>query len=284
MKFIDLAQGSQEWLHFRRMGIGASDAPSIMGVGFKTPYQLFMDKMTGSEAVVNSAMQRGKDLEQPARELFIKMTGIEIDPAVVVHDEHEWQFASLDGIDKDKSILVEIKCPGHRDHQSAVEGMIPGKYYPQLQHQFAVTGLDRGYYFSFDGKNGVIVEIRRDDHYIKELIHKEKQFYQCMLDLEPPSLIEKDLITFEDEEWNSIAQLYIETKSQIESLEEKERLLRERLISIAGERNVQGCGIKLFRMMRKGAVDYTKIPELKDVSLDKYRKKPTDFWKISLTK
>jgi len=33
---------------------------------------------------------------------------------------------------------------------------------------------------------------------------------------------------------------------------------------------------------RKGLVDYSKIPELKDVNLELYRKEPTNAWKLSM--
>jgi hypothetical protein len=33
---------------------------------------------------------------------------------------------------------------------------------------------------------------------------------------------------------------------------------------------------------RKGLVDYSKIPELKDVNLELYRKEPTSAWKLSM--
>jgi len=33
--------------------------------------------------------------------------------------------------------------------------------------------------------------------------------------------------------------------------------------------------------LRKGTVDYTKIPEIQGVDLEKYRKKAVSFWRIA---
>ena len=63
-----LQQGTQEWLDWRKERIGASDTPCIMGVGFKTPFQLWQVK-TGRVPPdpQNYAMQRGNELEFGAR-------------------------------------------------------------------------------------------------------------------------------------------------------------------------------------------------------------------------
>ena len=156
MKIIDLAQNSPEWLEFRRDKIGASDAPVIMGVSpFKTPYQLYLDKVENMHQPQNSAMKRGHDLEAEARQAFeamyetLYMDKITVVPYVVQSDIYEWMIASLDGLDMGKGVMVEIKCPGQKDHDLAMSGKIPEHYIPQLQHQLFVTGLNKMFYFSY---------------------------------------------------------------------------------------------------------------------------------------
>ena len=227
-------------------------------------------------------MQRGLDLEPIARKKFSDETGIYVEPKLVVNCDLEWQFASLDGIDENESVIVEIKCPGAKDHLTARDGMIPGKYYPQLQHQLCVTGLKRGYYYSFDGQDGVLVEFMRDDDYIEKLIEKEKEFYQKMIDFEPPLLVEKDIVILDDPEWSDICEEYKRIKGKIDDLQEHEERLKNRLISIASERNVQGRGVRLTKVLRRGSIDYTAIPELKAIDLESYRKRPSDYWKLSV--
>jgi putative phage-type endonuclease len=187
MKFIPLKQGTEEWLRFRRSHIGASDAVTIMGVSpWKSPLELYEEKIFEFEQQGNAYTARGVSLEEPARESFEKEKGICVFPMVFESSTHPFMAASIDGITIDYQIAVEIKCPGKVDHQKAMHGVVPTKYYPQLQHQIFVCELDMIYYYSFDGQQGVTLEVPRDDRYIEILLDKEKEFWHCLKTLKPP--------------------------------------------------------------------------------------------------
>jgi predicted phage-related endonuclease len=209
------------------------------------------------------------------------MTGIVVFDQVVFHPEFEWMMASLDGIDIEGKNIVEIKCPGAEDHQTAVNGNVPTKYYPQLQHQMAVTGLDEAYYFSFDGRQGVIVKVKRDQKYIDTLIQKEANFYHCMRTLEAPKLTERDYVEKNDELWRAASESWIKCQDALEDLKAREEELRETLVCLSGKTNAVGSGIKVSRILRKGNVDYKNVPELHGIDLEQYRKPTTEFWRIS---
>lgn len=173
-------QGSPEWLALRRTKITATDAAIIMGVSpWKTKEQLLKEKIEGDQSEPNSKMKRGLELEPIARELFTIKTGFSVHPKVVVKD---WTMASMDGIQDNGNIAVEIKCPGPTDHALAMSGIIPAHYYPQLQHQMYVCDLEAIFYFSFDGLDGVILEVQRDDAYIDRMLEEEWEFYQQMVE------------------------------------------------------------------------------------------------------
>lgn len=183
-----LVQQSEEWLLLRKSKIGASDASTIMGVNpWKTKYQLWEEKISDTITTIKSErMQRGLDLEEMARELFTIKTGLVVQPDVRFSNNYEWMMASLDGIDVTNSHIVEIKCPGKRDHATAISGQIPEHYYPQLQHQMEVCNVDKMFYFSFDGLNGVIIEVDKNEDYIAELIEEERKFFHYMITKQPP--------------------------------------------------------------------------------------------------
>jgi len=278
-------QNTDEWLEMRKHHIGASDAAVIMEVSpWSTPYQLWEEKVgIRKPRVLNAAMARGNKLEDAAREAFIKMTGIVVFDEVVFRRGHSWMMASLDGIDIERKNIVEIKCPGPDDHDLAVNGFVPPKYYPQLQHQMAVTGLDQCHYFSFDGREGVIVMVNRNDSYIEKLVQKEYEFYECMLNLEPPKLTERDYEERHDDLWNITAADWIACQNELEKLKAREEELRETLVGLSGNANSRGSGIKVSRIVRKGSVDYKSIPELEGIDLNQYRKPTTECWRISQT-
>jgi putative phage-type endonuclease len=179
---MHLEQGSQEWLDFRKKGVGASDAVIIAGLSpWRTREQLLQEKRGLIEPQpVNSSMNRGMILEPKARRCAEGMFETLFLPEVRISSIYPWCYASLDGICIDNKILLEIKCTSKKNHGLAKEGKIPEYYKPQLQHQIYVCGFDKCHYFSFDGEEGIIVIEHRDDAYIKNLIELEKEFYEEM--------------------------------------------------------------------------------------------------------
>jgi len=230
-----LLQQSQEWLEMRRNKIGASDAPVIMEVSpWKTPYQLWEEKLgIRKENAKTQAMQRGLDLEEKARTCFENKMDLIVLPQVIFHPKNHWMMASLDGMDVEQKHIVEIKCAGKEDHQMAKEGKIPEKYFPQLQHQMEVTGLDMAYYFSFDGEDGVIVEVSRNTKYINELVQNEGKFYKCMQDFLPPKLSTKDYDEKNDDVWAAAAAEWLSINRKLTDMEKKESEIRQTLISMS---------------------------------------------------
>lgn len=277
---LAMQQGSEAWHELRRTKIGASDAPVIMGVSpWATPYQLWEEKLGLRERKeANRWMQRGNAMEEHARKAFEAMTGLIMLPCIVTHPDRDWQMASLDGMDFEQEHIVEIKCPGAVDHRKALDGHVPDKYYPQIQHQLSVTELEMAYYFSFDGTEGVVIEVPRDDKYIDKMLKAEWAFYECMETLTPPGLEDMDYEEKTDEDWSYVASEWLKAKQALDDAERKEDQLRSMLITMAKGRNSVGGGVKLSSVYRRGSVDYSKIPELRDVDLDSYRKKSSLSW------
>jgi putative phage-type endonuclease len=289
-----------EWLKWRRGGIGSSDAAIIMNASpWRTPRQLWEEKVYGeSMQSENSAMTRGKELEPVARSWFEETMNVTVFPKNKVHVSNPWIRASLDGIDLEENIMVEIKCPNKEDHGVAVNGMIPSKYVPQVQHQLLVTGLDGMYYCSFDGSNGAIVEVARDNAYIDAMLEEERKFWDMVLSKTPPDLTDRDFMSMEkNEQWMQTSLLWHETKEMLEIAEAKEKELRNSLIALSENRNAQGCGLRMSKSICLGAIDYKQAiddyitsmkahyPEVHfpDVPLEAYRKKSFTKWNFRAT-
>lgn len=282
VEIIDnIIQGTPEWLAVRKTKITATDAPVIMGSShWKTKIQLYHEKISNDvkPLYMNERMQRGVDLEPIARSLFTIQTGIEVEPKIAIKD---WAMASLDGISACGNYIVEIKCPGEKDHAIALAGKVPDHYYPQLQHQMYVCDVQMCYYFSFDGADGVIVEVKRDDKYIAKMVEEEKKFYECLVSKTPPEPSETDYIERNDALWELHASNWKNLMQAKKQLEKEEEELRRQLIFLSGESNTKGTGISLCQIQRKGNVDYSKIPELKGVNLEQYRKESINSWRIT---
>lgn len=274
-----LIQGTQEWLDFRKAHITATDATSIMGANpWKTKLQLYREKKSEEKPTPpNEAMLRGIELEPIARELFEHQIGMEFYPKVLIKG---WAMASLDGINAAGNIILEIKCPGAKGHAIALQGKVPDQYYPQLQHQMYVAGVNLAYFYSFDGIDGVSIPVHRDDEYIKDMVKRELEFYECLQSNTPPEPEEKDFVLRQDDIWQSYASKWKQLTGQLKQLEKEESEVRQQLIVLAGQSNVKGAGISLSHVTRKGNVDYSKVPELSGINLDYYRKPASSSWRI----
>lgn len=284
MKIIEgLQQQSPEWYEFRKNHIGASDAGTIMGVNpYRTPYKLWSMKMgLIPEEPTNDAMRRGVELEPVARAKFNEIMPFDMEPAVVVSDQIEYMASSLDGLSILTGKALEIKCPRGVDFDCAMNGKIPDKYYPQLQHQMFVTGLSSIYYFTFNPPQYKILICERDDNYIVDLLQKEKEFWKCLQNLEPPEMTNKDFVTREDLLWKTQVSKYRFAKHQMEIERLKMEEAKDALVNLAGSSATKGAGLVCSKLLRRGNVDYNSIPELKQVDLEKYRKPKIEYWRIS---
>lgn len=274
---IPQKQGSPEWLEWRKDKIGGSDASTIMGVNpYENSYDLYMRKKgLAQDKPKTTAMQRGNDLEETARQWYIQQGRPHCLPRVIAHPEYTWMIASMDGMNFDSDFGIEIKCPGTNVLKNISRYGIPEHYFCQVQHQLFVADLESMDLIVFDGFHGQIFTIDRDQDYILKLLDKEIAFMECLKNNTPPENTKaKGKIEYESietDEWKSIAEelraLDVRSKRD-KALSDS---LRERAKEIAGGRNLRGYGMSLSNTKRRGTVKYDQIPELKNVDLEKYR-------------
>src|ERR1700730_17723961 len=280
-----LQQNTPQWHRWRQQGLGASDAPVIMGeAAFKTPRMLWSIK-TGraQEGAPGPAARRGRELERLARRAYEQEGGIQMEPLCLVHDQLEWMRASLDGLSLDGSTRLQIKCPMNvRDQSVAQRGSVPPHYYAQLQHQLEVSRAAEVHYWSFDGNTGSLIRISPDREYLKRLLDAEAAFWQLVRENVWPEPAGGELDPSADPKWRQVALPYREAKLRLETVAAEEHKLRAMLDNLATARRTFGCGVELLRSSRRGTVDYARIPELRGVDLEAYRKPPVSFVRINL--
>lgn len=181
---VDLEQGSSAWLEWRRGGIGASDAPAIMGENpWKTVANLLEEKYSGQPIPQNAAMKRGIELEPVARQRYEAQVGIRVAPACLQSVKHEWLRASVDGLAAIESAVVEIKCGEGIYRKASATQSVPSYYYGQLQHILAVTDYSWiDFYCYWPEQPEVHLRVARNEPYIERLLDAEYQFWQRMLE------------------------------------------------------------------------------------------------------
>ena len=84
-------------------------------------------------------------------------------------------------------------------------------------------------------------------------------------------------------DWITIAEEAYKLTQLRKECERKEKELYDQLKSISQEQNSFGGGYRFSKIERKGTVDYSKIPELSQVDLNRYRKESSVSWQLEFT-
>lgn len=285
MKIIDLVQGSEEWLKWRKSVITATECPCILGISpYATPYKAWQLKLgLIAPGPVNDAMLRGQRLEPEARVKFTQEYDIEMTPACVESSQYNFLGASLDGLSSCLKYLLEIKCNGEKTHHNVLNGQIPSYHIAQMQHQLLVTGAEKCFYYSYDGDKGHCIEVFPDHLFWENFIKKAKDWWHCISEFEPPEFSDKDYRNMSnDKYWQTCAMTYQDLDQEIKTLEQKKDFVRRELIRLCANQSSEGFGVKVLKTIVSGRIDYEIIPELQKIDLNKYRKEPSESWRVFL--
>jgi putative phage-type endonuclease len=181
-----IEQGTTEWLNWRKGVIGASDAPTIMGENpWRSPSYLLKEKLGNhKEWGGNEATREGSRLEEVARQIIAKEFKQKLSPAIVQDSKDPFLAASLDALSSKNTTIYEIKCGAKSYELTSATDEVPSYYAAQLQHMLMVTQLDSLFYASYrPGEELIILEIYRDESYIKELRKRETKFIKELVKL-----------------------------------------------------------------------------------------------------
>jgi putative phage-type endonuclease len=180
-------QGSADWHGSRVARPSASQFKNIVtstGAPSKSRkkymYQLAGERVTGKrdETYQSYAMTRGIEIEPEARNLFVMVTGIEVNEVgLCIHDSNLFS-CSPDGLMQENNMGLEIKCPSMAVHiEYLIGGRVPVEYYQQVHGSMLVTGYDRWYFMSYyPGLKPFIHLEKRNDEFCEKLETELKKF------------------------------------------------------------------------------------------------------------
>jgi putative phage-type endonuclease len=282
---VKLVQGSAEWHEHRRAHRNASETPIVLGVSpWTTPYQLWQQKLGLVTQEINGAMLRGMELEPAARAAYERLTGLVMQPLVLVDGEYS---ASLDGMTLAGERLVEIKCP-FKGRESTLwksmqqERRLPEHYQLQVQHQLMVAKADIADVFVFDGTEGLVFPVAPDESTWSRIQEGWEVFARYVTDAQAPPLTDRDTRIRDDPEWLEAAAKYVELRTAYDELSAKVDDAKVQLAALASHAKEQGGGVALTRMWKRGTIDYKRVPELGGVDLEQYRGPPRHEVRVTI--
>lgn len=243
------------WLAERRSIIGASESPTILGVGYSGASVLDLwAKKTGrlplDDGEENEFFEWGHAIQPVALRIFSKRTGMQVsDPGeftVARHPSIPWLGATLDGIADTPEGLAVVECKnvGAYNSRDWEADEPPLRVNVQIQHQIEVAGATHGYAVACVGGNKLVWRrVNRDDRFIAVMLERLAEFWRLVETDTPPEVDGSEatsrtlarlypddtgamtLLPDESDQWD--AEL-VAVKAELKNLEERERLLKNR--------------------------------------------------------
>lgn len=180
MEIFDVPQGSAEWFECRAGVVTASKFQTVQAKGkdggksvtrYDYMRQLAGEILTGEPApdgYSNAYMERGKDLEDEARNLFALARGAE--PLAVGFIRNGRMGCSPDSlIGDDSGLEIKVAIPAVQIERIQ-RGDLPPEHRAQVQGSMLVTGRPTWSFVSYCPKlPPLILTIERDEAYIDQL-------------------------------------------------------------------------------------------------------------------
>lgn len=184
----------EEWLDYRRRGIGGSDVSAIFGTSpFRTARDLYYDKLNIASVEDDEgnwvAMEMGHLLEPLVAKIFERKTGYRVYQIkkMFQHPQYPWMLADVDyfvELPDGTTAILEIKTTNYNARDNwwmNGKETVPVYYESQGRHYMAVTDLDRCFFCCLYGNNEeevIIREVKRDFEYEAEMVFLEQYFWE----------------------------------------------------------------------------------------------------------
>jgi putative phage-type endonuclease len=134
-----------EWLKQRQTGVGSSDAPCLVGVGFRSAADVYRDKVGPVSDRADDFLDLGMEMEPIVEARYQRVMGTTLLlGSGVRHPDRPWQAATLDRTRLDDGRPVELKTTAGFGDGWGEPGTaeVPPGYWVQVQHQLGVVGGD----------------------------------------------------------------------------------------------------------------------------------------------
>ena len=273
-------QNSSAWLVWRKKGLGSSDAPIIMGVSpYKTRFQLWQEKTSDGQAEQkeNFIFEKGHRIEVIARGILELRDNVDWQPRTFERLDKPFIRASMDAANVDLCEGKEFKYVG-KDVFTA--GVCPEHYFPQVQHQYLVTGFKRITMVLVTDHKELLgpgqkvaikeIEVPLDVKYCKKLFDALVEFREHNIEKKiAPDLTERDSMPIKDKETKALLKKYASLQKKIKKLEEQIEPIKEQIFEKVDHPFMVYGSISVKKSTRKGSIDFKKIPEVKQLS-DEY--------------
>ena len=174
---------TEDWLKYRKRGIGGSDAGAVCGLNpYRSAMAVYLDKTTEEvEKADSEAMRQGREFEDYVARRFMEATGKKVRRAnaMFYHEKYPFMIADVDRLIVGEKAGLECKTASPFMADKWKDGQVPMSYQLQCHHYMAVLGMERWYIaVLIYGREFKFCRIERDEELINNLIEIEKDFWE----------------------------------------------------------------------------------------------------------
>lgn len=286
-----MEQRTPEWFAARRGRITASSVGAILG---NSPYASRADVMrrmvreyhgAENEFTGNIATEYGVNNEAGALTDFRLETGADVQQVGFI-DKDDWAGCSPDGLIGELAGL-EIKCPfsKRKDAKPVFKTIEEQPHYrDQIQFSMWVAGRPIWYFYQWAPGGTDCKVVMMLSSWQDENLPKLRQFYAEYLDAiaEPADHLGPLRVQVDTPDAAKMLREYDEMSDAIERATARKAAILIDFATMSNHRDAEVCGRKFTSVERVGAVSYAKaIKELApDADLEKWRGKPSRYWKL----
>jgi len=180
-----------EWLNWRRKGIGGSDAGAVLGISpYKTARDIYFEKIGREPDYVSDtgwvALEVGKRLEDLVAQIFAKKTGFNIwqEKKMFQHPLYPFMLADMDYFFETPAGeigILECKTANIYAKENWENDSVPYHYEMQCRHYMAVKNISKVYIaclFSNSEADFIYRLIERDLDIEEAMIEEEAYFWE----------------------------------------------------------------------------------------------------------
>lgn len=190
--------GEQEWLKLRQLGIGASEAPAIIGEHrWLSAYKLYQQKvgnLVDDELNAREDVLWGKRLERLIIDVYRERSGRFADYGGLLlrSKRYPWALCTLDGWTSTLELgpywSLEIKTANEFKADEWVHGA-PSQYNVQGHWQMLVLDTERTTIACLIGGQKLVwCDVERDETLMRKLVHHGEQFWERVERRDPPDV------------------------------------------------------------------------------------------------
>lgn len=305
MKIIKLDPGSAEWLAYRLWRYPASEAPEMLGHGYRSRQKYlneFGKERDEPNDFLKAKFEQGHAAEKAALPTAEFICGKPLLNTVVGEADSEdleqsggneqhiklltgKLSASFDGITSGGDWIWEHKLFSDKLFACVESGAVPLQHRIQMEQQFMLSGADRGIFMisTVDQSKNEHLIVEPDFELRKKILDGWVKFHHELADRDIP--VEVDLS--EDKLWGNAETEYRMATGDVETANDRLDRAKKTLIDMAAGRNVTGARMDVRQVNRAGSISYSKaIKELglEGQDFERFRSNPTTYTQIKRRK